>query len=141
GEAFQEIAELVDRRVRGGRDHAYRDLVVEFRKTITAELDYRKEARNLETIGRELAEFRRIVVPQPVADYTTERVLTMDYVDGTKLTALNPLVLTDVDTKAIADELFHAYLKQVLLDGVFHADPHPGNVFLTADGRLGLLDL
>ena len=141
GEAFEEIAELVDGRVRGGRDHAYRDMVVEFRKTLAAELDYRQEAQNLETIGRQLAEFRRIVVPQPVPDYTTGRVLTMDYVEGTKLTALHPVVLTDVDTKAIADELFHAYLKQVLLDGVFHADPHPGNVFLTADGRLALLDL
>ena len=141
GEAFEEIAELVDGRVRGGRDHAYRDMVVEFRKTIAAELDYRQEAKNLETIGRQLAEFRRIVVPQPVPDYTTGRVLTMDYVEGTKLTALHPVVLTDVDTKAIADELFHAYLKQVLLDGVFHADPHPGNVFLTGDGRLALLDL
>jgi hypothetical protein len=139
GEAFEEIAELVDRRVRGGLDHAFRDMVVEFRKTLAAELDYRQEARNMETVGRALAGFRRIVVPQPVRDYTTARVLTMDYVDGTKLTALNPVVLTDVDTKAIADELFQAYLKQVLLDGVFHADPHPGNVFLTDDRRLALL--
>jgi predicted unusual protein kinase regulating ubiquinone biosynthesis (AarF/ABC1/UbiB family) len=141
GEAFEEIADIIDGHVRGGLDHAFRDMVVEFRKTLAAELDYRQEARNLETIGSALAGFRRIVVPQPVRDYTTARVLTMDYVDGTKLTALNPVVLTDVDTKAIADELFQAYLKQVLLDGVFHADPHPGNVFLTEDRRLALLDL
>lgn len=141
GEAFQEIADLIDRHVRGGREHAYRDTVVEFRKTLAAELDYRQEARNLETIGEELAEFRRIVVPRPVWDYTSSRVLTMDFVAGTKITALNPVVKIDIDTKALADELFHAYLKQVLLNGFFHADPHPGNVFLTDDHRLALLDL
>ena len=141
GEAFQEIADLIDRHVRGGREHAYRDMVIEFRKTLAGELDYRQEARNLETIGEELAEFRRIVVPRPVWDYTSSRVLAMDFVAGTRITALNPVVLVDLDTKGLADELFHAYLKQVLLDGFFHADPHPGNVFLTDDGRLALLDL
>ncbi len=141
GEAFQEIADLIDRHVRGGREHAYRDMVVEFRKTLAAELDYRQEARNLETIGEELAAFRRIVVPRPVWDYTSSRVLTMDFVAGTKITALNPVVKIDIDTSALADELFHAYLKQVLLDGFFHADPHPGNVFLTDDHCLALLDL
>jgi len=141
GEAFEEIAELIDRHVRNGRDHAYRDTVVEFRKSLAAELDYRREARNMEVIGNALAGFRRLVVPRPVWDYTSARVLTMDYVAGTKITALNPVVMTDLETREIANELFHAYLKQVLLDGVFHADPHPGNVFLTDDRRLALLDL
>lgn len=141
GEAFQEIAELIDRHVGDGTGHAYRDLVVEFRKRLEGELDYRREARNLEEIGAALAGFRRLVVPRPVPDYTTERVLTMDYIEGTKITALNPVVMVDIDTAGIADELFHAYLQQILLDGFFHADPHPGNVFLTDDRKLALLDL
>ena len=141
GEAFQEIAELVDRHVHGGRDHAYRDMVAEFRKTLAAELDYRQEAKNLAAIGAALEGFPRLVVPRPYEDFTTRRVLTMEYVAGTKVTALNPVVLVDVDARGLADDLFCGYLEQVLLDGFFHADPHPGNVLLTTDERLALVDL
>ena len=141
GEAFEEIADLVDRHARGGRDHAYRDMVAEFRKGLAGELDYRREAANLVAIGGELAGFPRLVVPRPFEDFTARRVLTMDWVEGTKITALNPVVLVDADTPGLADELFHGYLKQVLLDGFFHADPHPGNLLFTGDGRLALVDL
>ena len=65
----------------------------------------------------------------------------MEYVRGTKVTGLNPVALIDIDPEGLADELFQAYLKQILLDGFFHADPHPGNVFITEDGRIALMDL
>jgi predicted unusual protein kinase regulating ubiquinone biosynthesis (AarF/ABC1/UbiB family) len=65
----------------------------------------------------------------------------MDYVRGTKITAVSPLERTEVEGALLADELFRAYLKQILIDGVFHADPHPGNVLLTPDHRLALVDL
>jgi ubiquinone biosynthesis protein len=116
-------------------------LLEEFRRTLLAELDYREEARNMVTIANQLREFERLVVPCPVDDYTTARILTMDYVPGTKITAVSPIERTEVDGAALADELFRAYLQQILLDGVFHADPHPGNVLLTADRRLALVDL
>src|SRR4029453_15253512 len=72
---------------------------------------------------------------------SSSRVLTMEFVSGRKISALNPVVLLDVDAHGLAKELFRAYLRQVIIDGFFHADPHPGNVFLTDDGRLALLDL
>jgi predicted unusual protein kinase regulating ubiquinone biosynthesis (AarF/ABC1/UbiB family) len=65
----------------------------------------------------------------------------MEYVSGKKITALNPLRLLEVDVASLADALFRAYLKQFLVDGLFHADPHPGNVFLTDDNRIALIDL
>jgi len=65
----------------------------------------------------------------------------MEYIAGKKITALNPLRLLEIDGSLLADELFSAYLKQFLVDGIFHADPHPGNVFLTDDNRIALLDL
>jgi len=65
----------------------------------------------------------------------------MDYVTGKKITALSPLALMDVDGHELAEDLFHAYLKQILIDGIFHADPHPGNIFLTDDGHVALIDL
>jgi ubiquinone biosynthesis protein len=74
-------------------------------------------------------------------DYSTSRVLTMEFIPGKKITDINPLRLLEIDGPGLADELFRAYLQQILVDGVFHADPHPGNVFLTEDERIALLDV
>jgi ubiquinone biosynthesis protein len=65
----------------------------------------------------------------------------MDYIEGRKITELSPLARLDMDGGAMAEELFRAYLQQVLVDGIFHADPHPGNIFVTPDYRVALLDL
>jgi len=80
-------------------------------------------------------------VPRPVEDYVTARVLTMEFVEGRKVTALSPLARLEIDGAPLAEELCRAYLRQVLVDGFFHADPHPGNVLVTDDGRIALIDL
>jgi predicted unusual protein kinase regulating ubiquinone biosynthesis (AarF/ABC1/UbiB family) len=116
-------------------------MVEEFRRSIMAELDYRLEAANLRLLGSQLADYRRIVVPQPVDDYTTSTVLTMDLVDGRNVGSLGPLAQLETDRCALAKDLFDAYLDQILVHGFVHADPHPGNVLLTSDGRLALIDL
>jgi ubiquinone biosynthesis protein len=140
-DALEEIADWLDAHTEFGRTHQLRDFLDEFRKSLLRELDYRREAQNLVTIRTNLAEFERIVIPNPVDDYTTSRVLTMDYIDGVKITRLSSMARLELPGKELADELFRAYLKQILIDGFFHADPHPGNVFITRDGRLALLDL
>lgn len=140
-EALGEIAGFLDRHTDAGRRVGFAAMVEEFGRTLMQELDYRREAANLEAIGANLAGFGRIVVPRPVADYTGSRVLTMEYVAGTNIDSLSPVVKVDIDGGGLADELFRAYLHQILVDGLFHADPHPGNVFITRDRRIGLLDL
>ena len=140
-EAMDEIAAMLDERTEMGRRYHFSAMVEEFRKGLLNELDYRKEARNLTTLADNLEGFERIIVPRPVEDYTTSRVLTMDFVRGRKITTLSPLTLISLDGDSLAEELFRAYLKQILLDGFFHADPHPGNVFLTDDHQIALLDL
>jgi predicted unusual protein kinase regulating ubiquinone biosynthesis (AarF/ABC1/UbiB family) len=140
-EVLEAVADLVERYSEAGARYDVVTLVEEFRKTILRELDYRVEAENLAILGRSLARFPRLVVPQPIADYTTSRVLTMDYVAGTKITDLSPVVLLEFGAADLADVLFAAYLHQVLADGFFHADPHPGNLLVTTDGRLGMIDV
>ena len=140
-DAFTEIAQLLDRHLEAGRLYQFEKMVDEFRKTILRELDYKREAQNLVTLRENLDEFPLIVVPAPVLDYTAGRVLTMDFVFGEKITRLSPLTRLEIDGSRLAEELHRAYLKQILVDGFFHADPHPGNVFLTNDGRLALVDL
>ncbi|GAB2738171.1 ABC1 kinase family protein [Nocardioides pakistanensis] len=139
-EVLADLAELADTHTDLGR-YGLADLLEEFRKSLLDELDYRREADNLVTIGGILAEREAIVVPKPYPDYSSSRVLTMEYVDGRKITDLGPLGRLELDGAPLADELFSAYLEQVLVQGIFHADPHPGNVLVTSDGRIALLDI
>jgi predicted unusual protein kinase regulating ubiquinone biosynthesis (AarF/ABC1/UbiB family) len=140
-EALLEVAQFLDKHSDVGRRYNVTGIVDEFREALVSELDYRLEASNLRLIAQNLAEFPSIVVPAPVDGYTTGKVLTMDYVHGTKVTELSPLTRIDLDSRALAETLVRAYLKQIIIDGVFHADPHPGNVFITDDGRIALIDL
>jgi len=140
-EALMEIASLLDAHTEMGRRYEFQKVLDEFRKALLRELDYKLEADNLCVLGENLKEFDRIVVPRAVDGYSTSRVLTMDYIRGKKVTSLSPLDRIELDGAALAEQLFRAYLKQILVDGFFHADPHPGNIFLTDDKRLALLDL
>src|SRR5215208_5789269 len=140
-EALGEIGHFLDEHTELGRRYEFENMLINLRKSLLRELDFTIEAKNLTTIGQNLAEFEDIVIPEPIDDYSTTRVLTMEYIEGKKITALNPLRLLELDGGLLADELFSAYLKQFLVDGIFHADPHPGNVFVTDDDRIALIDL
>jgi predicted unusual protein kinase regulating ubiquinone biosynthesis (AarF/ABC1/UbiB family) len=125
------------------RRYGFSEWVGEFRKTVSAELDYRREADNLEIFARNLEPYPTIYVPQPVWDYCGGRVLTMEMVAGDKITRISELRRIDPQESLgrLGADLVRAYLDQVFVHGLLHADPHPGNVLLTSDCRLALLDL
>jgi ubiquinone biosynthesis protein len=140
-DALEEIASFLDIHTEMGKRYEFENMLRDLRKSLLRELDYRLEANNLARFRKNLRQFDLIVIPAPIEDYTTSRVLTMEYIRGKKITSLSPLALIELDGSRLAEQLFHAYLQQMLVDGVFHADPHPGNVFLTGDCRIALLDL
>ena len=140
-DALEDIAEFLDKHTQWGKRYRFVEMLEELRRSLWRELDYRQEARNLLTLNTNLKGFTHIVVPTPIEDFTTSRVLTMEYISGKKITALSPLARMDLMGAELAEELFRAYLQQILVDGFFHADPHPGNVFITDDQRIALLDL
>ena len=140
-DVFAEIAEMAEKHTEVGRRYQLIAMVEEFRRSLLRELDYQREAAHLQAMRKSLAEFDRIVVPAPIDSYSTGRVLTMELVHGTKVDKLSPVVRTDLDGDALAEQLIGAYLHQILVEGLFHADPHPGNVLLTHDHRVALLDL
>lgn len=140
-ETLRTLADLADRGTSAGRKFGFAELLQQFERSLTAELDYRREARNLVRFAELTERYDRLVVPQPVDDLTTTRVLTMDWIEGRKVTDVGPLGLMEIDTGPLVDQLFRAYLRSILHEGFVHADPHPGNLLLTPDGRLGIIDL
>ena len=140
-EALGQIADFLDSHTELGKRYDFGNMLQGLRASLLRELDFKLEANSLITFAENLREFDRIIIPDPIEDFCTSRVLTMEYVHGKKITELSPLRLMEIDGPGLARELFRAYLKQILLDGFVHADPHPGNVFLTDDDKIALLDL
>ncbi|MBD9367581.1 AarF/ABC1/UbiB kinase family protein [Xanthomonas sp. XNM01] len=136
-----ELAGTADALTETGRRLHFADWIAEFRKILLLELDYRREAENLERFRERLAGYRHLHVPAPIWGLCTSRVLVMELVHGSKVTTISGLQRTELDLVAPAADLMRAYLDQVFVHGDIHADPHPGNVLLCKDGRLALIDL
>jgi predicted unusual protein kinase regulating ubiquinone biosynthesis (AarF/ABC1/UbiB family) len=140
-EALEQIAQFLDAHTELGKRYDFENMLTDLRSSLLRELDFKIEVNSLITFAGNLREFDRLLIPNPVEDFCTSRVLTMEYIPGKKITDLSPLRLMEIDGPGLARELFRAYLKQILLDGFVHADPHPGNVLLTEDNQIALLDL
>ncbi|MCM8539161.1 MAG: AarF/UbiB family protein [Lentisphaeraceae bacterium] len=140
-EALEDIAGLLDDKTKIGKRYGFTSILLELKKSLIQELDYLREAENLSTLRKNLKGFKKLIVPKPIKDYTSSKVLTMEYIDGVKITDLNPVTRIGDSKKKLADKLFHAYLQQILVDGFYHADPHPGNLLITRDNKIGLIDL
>lgn len=140
-EALDEIAQFLDAHTELGQRYDFANMLASLRSSLLRELDFKLEVNNLITLAENLREFDRLLVPNPVDGFCTSRVLTMEYIGGKKIPDLSPLRLLEIDGPGLARELFRAYLKQILLDGFVHADPHPGNLLLTDDDQIALLDV
>ena len=127
---FRELATFLSEHTPAGARIDLVGVVQQLERALSDELDYRIEARNAATFRRSLAEFPRILVPRVIEAYTTERVLTTERVRGSKIDTISPLTRLEHDFHPVAEELTRAYLKQITIDGHFHADPHPGNMFV-----------
>jgi predicted unusual protein kinase regulating ubiquinone biosynthesis (AarF/ABC1/UbiB family) len=131
---FHELAEFMASHTEVGARVDVIGVIQQLERALADELDYRIEARNAASFRRMLAEYPRLLVPKVIEAYSTERVLTMERVHGVKVNAIPPVARIDHDFTPVADELTRAYLKGITIDGFFHADPHPGNVFVVMPG-------
>lgn len=139
--ALQDVADFLAKHSDLETRHGLATTLEEVGESVRRELDYELEADNLLRLGSLLESYDDIVVPNVVADYSSKRVLTMEFISGTNLGKLSPLVRIERDLTPLAEHLFEAYLDQAFVHGFVHADPHPGNVLLTGDGKLGIVDL
>jgi ubiquinone biosynthesis protein len=129
-EYFREFAGFLTAHTEAGARIDMIGIIHQLERALADELDYRIEARNAASFRRSLAEFPRILIPKVIEGYTTHRVLTLERIRGVKISEISPLIRIEHDFHPVADELTRAYLKQITIDGHFHADPHPGNVFV-----------
>lgn len=140
-EALRSFALAADHLTQVGRRVRLRDWLNEFAKTLMQELDYQAEAENLARFGQHLRPFKQLWVPQPVWDYSSHRVLTMQLAQGVRVDAIPAVRRTEQSMEPLAAALIRGYLDQIFVHGEIHADPHPGNLRVTDDGRLAIFDL
>lgn len=122
------------------RTYGVSDVVDEFAMTIREELDYTREARNTDRLREEMSEEKGVGVPMVYWDLTTSKVLTLEEIHGAKITDLAEHPRSHAQGTLLAERLASAFLKQVFVDGFFHADPHPGNILVSDAGDIGLVD-
>jgi predicted unusual protein kinase regulating ubiquinone biosynthesis (AarF/ABC1/UbiB family) len=117
-----------------------KDVYQEFEEVITDELDYIKEAKNIETFQDSFRDFPGVTTPKVYWDLTTSKVLVMEFIEGVKINEIDKLEGASINKKKLASILYLSYLKQLMEDGFFHADPHPGNLLVKKDGTLCYID-
>ena len=112
----------------------------QFESVVTDELDFEREAQNLQTIAANFRDNRDVRFPTVIPDLSSRRVLTTTFVPGVKVTNLDALAELGIDRSELAEQIVDAYCRMVFDDGVFHADPHPGNIIVQRDGGVTFID-
>ncbi|WP_284641269.1 ABC1 kinase family protein [Paenibacillus silviterrae] len=139
-EILQNLGQLAESRFEWARRYQLRKMIQEFGKSLLQELDYTIEGRNTETIGKQFEKDPFVRVPRVYKELTTKKLLTLEFLDGIKLSHIEKLQADGYDVKKIGERLMKAMLQQILVDGFFHADPHPGNLQVLPGGVLALMD-
>ncbi len=134
------IASLLDTHVRELQLYNLPGIVDEFARTINRELDFFIEGSNAQRLRRNFERSEDLHIPEIYADLSSSRVLVMERIEGVRIDDVTAIVRGGHDRREIAKKGAAAFFKMVLQDGFFHADPHPGNIFVLADGRIGLVD-
>ncbi|MDQ6887624.1 MAG: AarF/UbiB family protein [Gemmatimonadota bacterium] len=134
-EFFNQLAQFLTEHTDAGARIDIVGIIQQLERALSDELDYRIEARNAASFRRSLAQFPHLLIPRMIEGYTSQRVLTSERIRGVKMDEIPPIARMEHDFARLADEFAKAYLKQITVDGHFHADPHPGNVFVVLPGR------
>jgi ubiquinone biosynthesis protein len=139
-EILLNLATALDRRWEFAKKFDVIGLAEEFATTLRSELNYLQEGRNAERFAENFADEPSVHIPKVFWETTTSRVLTLERIRGTKISDLSSLDSSGLDRRALAERGTQVILRMIFDHGFFHADLHPGNFFIEADGRFGLID-
>ncbi|MGA7368479.1 MAG: AarF/ABC1/UbiB kinase family protein [Nitrososphaeraceae archaeon] len=137
---LKSILPLATRFIDPNLRYSVEAMLSQFVETISEEMDYRIEARNLKTIRRNLSHDPAVRIPELIPEISSRHVLSMEYIPGTKITDIASLDAMGLDRERIVSKVHRIFFKMLLKDSIFHADPHPGNISITSDGRIILYD-
>lgn len=140
-DTLKEASELAVKHSKDAKKYALDSIIEELRHILLNELDYNKEYQNLLIIRDNLKNYKHLIIPEPVNEYSSSKVLTMDFIEGKKITSIGPLKRMETDFTPLMDDLVKSYMQQIIVDGFAHADPHPGNIHLTEKNQVALMDL
>ncbi|MFD6209044.1 ABC1 kinase family protein [Peribacillus sp. NPDC060253] len=139
-EILDDLARLMEARISWARRYQVRKMIDEFAKSLRAELDYNSEGRNGERIAKQFINDQGLKIPRIHWEYSTKRVLSMDFIQGIKINHYKQLDDEGYDRRKIAERLANAMLQQILIDGFYHGDPHPGNIIILPGNVVALMD-
>lgn len=139
-EILKQLAQTAELRIDWAARYQISEIVNEFSKTLMEELDYTVEGQNADRIAEQFKDDATIRIPEVYWDFTTKKVLTMEYIEGIKLNELRKLQLKEYDTKILAERVANSIFHQILIDGFFHGDPHPGNITALPGNVVGFID-
>lgn len=139
-EILKGLAEIAEQYSDEAKQYRPKETIKEFSRTLLSELNFSLEQSNLEKFAENFAQDPMVVIPRPYGELSTSRVLTMDRLEGTSLAAADRLVAAGHDLEDIANRGANIFLEMIFRDGLYHADPHPGNIFVLVDSAIGLLD-
>ncbi len=139
-EIMLHLATLAERHIKELEIHRPVKIVEEFARTLEKEIDYRIEATNMERMARQFLDVPHVYIPVVYREFTTSRVLTTELVEGIKISRKEQLESAGLDKKVITDRVIGLMLKQAFEHGFFHADPHPGNIFVLPENVICLVD-
>lgn len=135
------LAKRIDKYFAKTRTYNFPAMISEFERSIFKELNYNEEVRNMQNISENFKDVNYIKIPHAYTDYCSKKVLTMELVKGVEVTDLIKDEYPEINKKRIANYGLKSYFKQIMIDGFFHADPHPGNLIVTEDRKLCYIDL
>ncbi len=139
-EILDDVARLMEANLSWAKTFKIRKIISEFAHSLRAELDYQTEGRNAERIAKQFSNHPDVVIPKIYWDYTSSKVLTMDFIEGIKVNHISRLQEEGYNLKIIADRITNSMLQQILMEGFFHGDPHPGNIYILPGNRVSYID-
>ncbi|WHY77102.1 AarF/ABC1/UbiB kinase family protein [Neobacillus sp. WH10] len=139
-EIMQDLARLAEARLGWAERYQICDIVDELAQSIRQELDYENEGRNAEKFAKQFHDNPHVLIPKIYWEYTTSKVLTMEYMEGINLNVAKKLHQEAYDSKIVAERVVNAIFQQILIEGFFHGDPHPGNILVLPGNIIAFMD-
>lgn len=137
-EVLENVSIILDKYY--GKNYNFRENLLQVKKHLMLELNYEHEAENLNNFHKLFSKYENLIVPRYNEKLTTSKVIVMEYIEGVSLSQVNDFLNEKYNVEELADNLLLAYLEQILNVGLVHADPHPGNLKLTSEGKIALID-